>query len=168
MKKIYTLFIWGATIFNSCSDLDIAPASSIDKDRFYESVDDVESAVNGIYAIFTNWPSGFHGMYNNLTIYLGDLTTEYVKAGANTNSAHIRELSNNAVQPSNQFVENAWLESYIGINRANVVIDKLNNNELFEESVRNRYINESKFLRALFYFNKIGRASCRERVPSPV
>ena len=43
--------------------------------------------------------------------------------------------------------------SYIGINRANVVIDKLNNNELFEESVRNRYINESKFLRALFYFN---------------
>lgn len=155
MKKIFYIYaVIGSLLWlNSCADLDVTPASSIDKDKFYQSAEDVESAVNGIYAIFTNWPSDFHGMYNNLTIYLGDLTTEYVKAGANTNSAHIRELSNNAVQPTNQFIENAWEESYIGINRANIVIDKTAANEQLDESVRDRYVNEAKFLRALFYFN---------------
>lgn len=154
MKKIFYTFAAGiALLLGGCADLDIAPASSIDKDRFYQSEEDIESAVNGIYAIFTNWPSDFHGMYNNLTIYLGDLTTEYVKAGANTNSAHIRELSNNAVQPSNQFIENAWEESYIGINRANIVIDKVAESNRLDDAVKNRYINEAKFLRAVFYFN---------------
>lgn len=155
MKKIFYIYaVIGSLLWlNSCADLDVTPASSIDKDEFYQSAEDVESAVNGIYAIFTNWPSDFHGMYNNLTIYLGDLTTEYVKAGANTNSAHICELSNNAVQPTNQFIENAWEESYIGINRANIVIDKTEANEQLDESVRDRYVNEAKFLRALFYFN---------------
>ena len=154
MKKIIYLLIIGLALTGySCVDLNVAPASSIDKDRFYQSEEDIESAVNGIYAILTNWPSDFHGMYNNLTIYMGDLTTEYAKAGANTNSAHIRELSNNAVQPSNQFIENAWAESYIGINRANIVIDKVESNTSISEDSRNRYINEAKYLRALFYFN---------------
>jgi hypothetical protein len=154
MKRLLqTLYIGVLLLLWGCSDLDVSPASSIDKDEFYETEDDIESAVNGIYAIFTNWPSGFHGMYNNLTIYLGDLTTEYVKAGANTNSAHIRELSNNAVQPANQFIENAWEESYIGINRANIVIDKVQENTSISEESRDRYVNEAKYLRALFYFN---------------
>lgn len=154
MKKIfYIYYLVGSLLgLNGCIDLNITPVSSIDKDEFYQSAEDVESAVNGIYAIFTNWPSDFHGMYNNLTIYLGDITTEYVKAGANTNSAHIRELSNNAVQATNQFIENAWEESYIGINRANIVIDKTEANNQLDESIRNRYVNEAKFLRALFYF----------------
>lgn len=100
-------------------------------------------------------------MYNNLTIYLGDITTEYVKAGANTNSAHIRELSNNAVQPANQFIENTWEGSYIGINRANIVIDKTEANDRLDESIRDRYVNESKFLRALFYLILyVGGATC--------
>ncbi len=155
MKKIFNIYIAAALLLGlgSCTDLEQSPQSSIDKDEFYETEDDIESAVNGIYAIFTNWPSDFHGMYNNLTIYMGDLTTEYVKAGANTNSAHIRELSNNAVQPTNQFVEDGWEEAYIGINRANVVIDKTEASDQIDESTRNRYINEAKFLRALFYFN---------------
>ena len=84
---------------------------------------------------------------------MGDLTTEYVRAGANTNSAHIRELSNMAVQPNNIFVEDGWAESYIGINRANIVIDRLSENDNIDVTVRDRYINEAKFLRALFYFN---------------
>lgn len=154
MKKIiYALYIGALLGASSCADLDINPASSIDKNLFYNTAEDAESAVNGIYAILTNWSTDFQGMYQNLTIYMGDLTTEYVRAGANTNSAHIRELSNMAVQPNNIFVEDGWAESYIGINRANIVIDRLSENDNIDVTVRDRYINEAKFLRALFYFN---------------
>jgi hypothetical protein len=137
-----------------CADLDVLPSSSIEKDQFYRTESDALTAVNGIYAILTNWPSDFHGMYNNLTVYLGDLTTEYVKAGANTNSAHIRELSNLAVQPNNDFMIAGWAESYIGINRANIVIDKLSDGTGdIPADTKERLVNEAKFLRALFYFN---------------
>ena len=147
---IYTL----AFIITGCADLDIEPSSSINKNQFYKTETDAITAVNGIYSIFTTWPSSFHGMYNNLTIYLGDLTTEYVKSGANTNSAHIRELSNQAVQSNNEFMSAGWAQSYIGINRANIVIDKLSENSgTISEGTKERLINEAKFLRALFYFN---------------
>lgn len=155
MKKIHYIIGVILSALAGCADLDLNPVDSINKDTFYQTKEDAESAVNGVYAILTNWPTGFQGMYNNLTIYMGDLTTEYVRAGANTNSAHIRELHNMAVQPNNVFVQDGWKETYTGINRANVVIDKLGNNTAIEEDIRNRYINEAKFLRALFYFNAV-------------
>ena len=60
--------------------------SSIDKDNFYQSKQDIETAINGIYQEFT--VDGFYGMFNNQSIYINDLQTDYVKAGAQTNSAH--------------------------------------------------------------------------------
>jgi hypothetical protein len=156
MKKIlYTFYLGAALATTSCADLDQTPASSIDKEQFYQTKEDAEAAVNGIYAILTNWTTDFQGMYNNLTIYMGDLTTEYVRAGANTNSAHIRELHNMAVQPNNVFVQDGWEEVYIGVNRANVVVDRLSENTAIDGATRDRFINEAKFLRALYYFNAV-------------
>ena len=110
-------------LITSCADLDQTSLSSIDRDNFYKSKEDIETAINGIYQEFT--VDGFYGMYNNQSVYINDLQTDYVKAGAQTNSAHIRELSNFAIQPTNLFVGYAWEEHYTAINRANVVIDKL-------------------------------------------
>ncbi|KAA6344413.1 RagB/SusD family nutrient uptake outer membrane protein [termite gut metagenome] len=151
MKKIF-LIAAVAFLNSACVELDLIPSSSINKDNFYKTEEDALTAVNGIYSILTKWPTDFYGMYSNLSLYLGDLTTEYVKAGANTNSMFIRQLSNSGVQPGNVFMECGWAESYIGINRANIVIDKLADSEL-PDNVKNRLSNEAKYLRALFYFN---------------
>ncbi|MDR1555789.1 MAG: RagB/SusD family nutrient uptake outer membrane protein [Tannerellaceae bacterium] len=155
MKKIVfitTIFI--ASSLTSCVDLDVTPSSSIDKNRFYQTEADAITAVNGIYAVLV--ADGFYGLYNNLSIYLGELTTDLVKAGANTNSAHIRELSNLNVQPTNAFVITAWQNSYIGINRANVLIDKLSEGaDDIPSDTKNRLIREAAFLRALLYFNLV-------------
>lgn len=141
------------TALTACADLDQSSQSSIDKDSFYGSAEDIEAAINGIYQEFT--VDGMYGTYNNQSIYLNDLQTDYVKAGAQTNSAHIREVSNFAVQPTNQFVSYAWKGHYTGINRANVVIDKLENADWLDESTKQNYINEAKFLRGLYYFNLV-------------
>lgn len=123
---IYLLTLASSLVLGSCADLDLSPKSSIDKDNFYQSKADIEAAINGVYQEFT--VDGFYGLFNNQSIYINDLQTDYVKAGAQTNSADIRELSNFAVQPTNLFVQYAWQEHYTGINRANVIIDKLANN----------------------------------------
>ena len=153
IKIIYVLALAGVLGFNSCADLEQSPISSIDKDNFYKSKADIESAINGVYQEFT--VDGFYGLFNNQSIYINDLQTDYVKAGAQTNSSAIRELSNFAVQPTNLFVQYAWEEHYTGINRANVVIDKLANSTTLSEADKANYANEAKFLRAVYYFNLV-------------
>ena len=139
--------------FTACADLDQTPISSIDKDDYFQTESDIEAAIVGIYEELT--VDGFYGMYNNQSIYINDLQTDYTKAGAQTNSAHIRELSNFAVESTNVFVEYAWEEHYTAINRANVVIDKVSELDWLDEDTRNNYVNEAKFLRALMYFNLV-------------
>ncbi len=156
MKRIITLYIISLTLlfsFSGCADLDQTSISSIDKNDFYQSTSDIEAAINGIYEEFT--VDGFYGMFNNQSIYINDLQTDYAKAGSNTNSAHIHELSNFAVQPTNIFVEYAWEEHYIGINRANVVIDKVEEADFLTDQEKANYTNEAKFLRAVYYFNLV-------------
>ena len=148
------IYILAATLtLSSCADLELNPLSSIDKETFYSNKRDIETAVNGIYHEFT--VDGFYGMFNNQSIYINDLQTDYVKAGAQTNSAHIRELSNFAVQPTNLFVDYAWKEHYIAINRANVVIDKVSGADFLDEKTKANFINEARFLRGFMYFNLV-------------
>ena len=154
MKKYISIYFFATSLLlSSCADLDQSSISSIDKDNFYQSKDDIETAINGIYQEFT--VDGFYGMYNNQSIYINDLQTDYVKAGAQTNSAHIRELSNFAIQPTNLFVGYAWEEHYTAINRANVVIDKVSSASFLDETTKQNYINEARFLRGLMYFNLV-------------
>ncbi|GHT28736.1 membrane protein [Bacteroidia bacterium] len=155
MKKIYLIsLVIAAYLLPGCVDLDVSPSSSINKDDFYQTEEDAVSAVNGIYSILTKWPTGFYSLYGDFSIYLNDLSTDYVKAGANTNSQFIRELSSANVQPGNEFMNAGWEQHYIGINRANLVVDKLSTGNL-PEALKNRLINEAKFLRGLFYYNII-------------
>lgn len=152
-KNIYKWLIGAVVVLTSCADLDQTSISSIDKDDFYQSEAEIEAALLGVYEQFTE--DGFYGMYNNQSIYINDLQTDYCMAGAQTNSAHIRELSNFAVQPTNYFVEYAWEEHYTAINRANVVIDKVEAASWLDDDARANYTNEARFLRALMYFNLV-------------
>lgn len=45
-----------------------------------------------------------------------------------------------------------WNDNYIGINRANQVIDNVPNIQM-DETLKQRYIGEAKFLRAMYYFH---------------
>jgi hypothetical protein len=152
-KWIYIWLLGAVFGLGSCADLDQSSISSIDKDKFYNSVADIEAAIKGVYQEFT--VDGMYGIWNNQRIYINDLQTDYVRAGAQTNSAHIRELSNFAVQPSNQFVHSAWAGHYVGINRANVIIDKVANASFLTEQQKSNFINEAKFLRAVYYFDLV-------------
>ena len=152
IKKIF-LLSFAPFFLSSCADLEQSSLSSIDRDNFYSSKQEIEAALNGIYQEFT--VDDFYGMYNNQSIYLNDLQTDYVKAGAQTNSAHIREVSNFAIQPTNLFVGYAWKEHYTAINRANVLIDKVTEASWLDEQTKQNYIAEARFLRALMYFNLV-------------
>ncbi len=47
-----------------------------------------------------------------------------------------------------------WDDNYIGVNRANQVIDNVPNIQM-DATLRNRYIGEAKFLRAMYYYHLV-------------
>lgn len=153
IKNSYFSLLLTVGLFTSCADLDQDPLSSVSVDTFYSNESELTVAVNGIYEVFTE--DGFYGMFNNQSVYFNDLQTDYVKSGANTNSAHIREISNFNVSTSNIFVIDSWNEHYKGINLANQLIDKVTLNSSLSSALRDRFEGEAKFLRAVYYFNLV-------------
>lgn len=157
MKKNLSAYIVLGTslLLAGCADLEQNSISSIDSTNFYQSKEDIETAINGVYSKFSDGADWFYGMFNNQSIYINDLQTDYVKSGATTQAQDIREMSNFAVQPTNGFVEKAWEQHYVAINRANVVIDRVENASWLDEQSKNNYVNEARFLRGFVYFNLV-------------
>ena len=151
----YILTIAAGAAMASCADLEQTSPSAIDSTIFYESENDIETAILGIYNKFSDGDDWFYGMFNNQSVYINDLQSDYVKAGAATQAQDIREMSNFAVQPTNGFVERAWDQHYTAINRANVVIDRLEGASWLSEEKKTNYINEARFLRGFIYFNLV-------------
>lgn len=151
-KNISTYILSAVTLLSSCADLDQSSISSIDKDNFYQNESDIKVALNGVYQVLTD--GSMNGPWNDELIFLNDLQSEYARRGT-ANSADITEIGNFAITPTNAFVETAWLYRYKAINRANILIDKVAENNSIGEKERNNYIRSAKFLRALYYFDLV-------------
>lgn len=153
MKKTITTYILAAgLLLSSCADLDQTSISSIDKDNFYQNEADIKVALNGVYQVLTD--GSMNGPWNDELIFLNDLQSEYARRGT-ANSAAITEIGNFAITPQNAFVQTAWLYRYKAINRANILIDKVSENNGLDAKTRNNYIRSAKFLRALYYFDLV-------------
>src|SRR5690606_4003129 len=70
-------------------------------------------------------------------------------------NAHVRALSNLTHDASNDRMQEIWRQSYDGINRANVAIDNITDNANLNPQKAQNLVNESKFLRAVLYFNLV-------------
>ena len=153
MKKTIPTYILAAgLLLGSCTDLDQSSISSIDKDNFYKNESDIKVALNGIYQTLTD--GGMNAPWNDELIFLNDLQSEYARRGT-ANSAAITEIGNFAITPTNDFVKTAWLYRYTAINRANILIDKVSDNQQLADNVRNNYVRAAKFLRGLYYFDLV-------------
>ena len=151
-KTISTYFLAAGLLLSSCADLDQSSISSIDKDNFYQNESDIKVALNGIYQTLTD--GGMNAPWNDELVFLNDLQSEYARRGT-ANSAAITEIGNFAITPTNDFVKTAWLYRYTAINRANILIDKVSENNSLPETVHNNYVRAAKFLRGLYYFDLV-------------
>lgn len=155
MKRIsYILYTFSLALLTSCADLDQTALSSIDKDDFYQNEADIRVALNGIYQILGDGGKSMNAPWSDELIFLNDLQSEYARRGT-ANSADITEIGDFAVTPTNAFVRTAWFYRYQAINRANILIDKVENNQNIAEGTRLNYVRAAKFLRALYYFDLV-------------
>lgn len=143
-----------ALVMTACVDLEEKPESNLVGQQFYNSEVDAIAAVNAVYADLN--PSG-QSLYNSLFQIGVEMATDDYMAGPRARNAHVRAISALIHDSSNDRMQELWRQSYALIKDANAAIDHiaLIPAENISETIRQRTINEAKFLRALNYFNLV-------------
>ncbi len=156
MKKTFNnymirLFL-GATILTGCGRefLNLSPEANVDGDTFYRDEAEMRQAVNGGYNILQDLGRLHLWLYGEMR---SDNTTfQYNTADRGLEAREFIDqfLVNATFEPISQF----WQQSYQGIARSNDVLTRIDEIEL-DETVRNQFEGEVKFLRAYHYFNLV-------------
>ena len=155
MKTKYILFsIVGLLALSSCSKLDENPNALLVSEQYFKNKDQAIAAVNGTYRKL--YESG-QSIYNGLFQIGVEMATDDYEAGPRARNAHVRAIAGLTHDASNDRMEQLWKQSYDAINASNWNIDQISvlNDAVVPADLRNRLVNEAKFLRALHYFNLV-------------
>lgn len=133
----------------SCTkELDQVP-HQIYYDNFYQTAEDALSAVNAAYDVL-----GSVNQYSSYLWLIQDISSDDCNARETLNDPNLHEFNNYTLEANNNYLARIWQGSYLGIARANVVIEKVPGIPM-DSVERNRIVAEAKFLRALNYFNLV-------------
>jgi hypothetical protein len=151
MKKQLLRIICLSVIFAGCSDfLSVNPQSELTQEAFPTSASDALQATNAVYSTLRSWH------YHSGGFPILDIMSDDALKGSNPNDAAntIGPYDDFTHSPTQDGLDRWWNELYQGIRRANVVIENVPDIEM-DESLKNRYLAEARFLRALYYFDLV-------------
>ena len=152
-KIILGLFLLG--IMNSCSDfLEEDPQNQVATSNYYTNAQDALSAVNSIYGYLGSYNAGnTAGVYHStFWVSMGLASDELLNNQLGT--PQFDQLANFSHNAENAALLEIWQIHYKTIYLANIAIERIPLIEM-DETLRERYVNESKFLRGLLYFNLV-------------
>lgn len=146
MKKIF-VYIGILIGLCSCSFLEEQPIDRLVVDNFYSSQKDAQAAVDACY-------QQLNSLHNRNMYLLCDLPTDVMKNGLGMPNAFLQDLEFLRHTSENTFIKDMWNNLYAGIMKTNAAINNIPP-VIMDEDVKNRFIGEAKFLRALYYFNAV-------------
>ena len=139
----------GCLAFASCEDkLTEHPGSYYEKEEFFSNPDNAQSGVLGIY----NVVGELYGI-NELSFFASD---DLFFSQAGPADSGRRDISAYTMTTSNKCVEDVWTATYRGLERANYMIDGIENMDGYARNENlQALVAEAKFLRALLSFNLV-------------
>jgi hypothetical protein len=153
MKKniLYALLI-SSLILGSCTkDLNQDPITSKDLSVFLKNETEVEEYVNAVYGNLQ-----FNGLYGLYMPAIGEIPTDNTFDEVPANDAAVYgDLDQFKTIPTNDLLAQNWRDSYKCIQKANVVLGRIDNITYQSTTTKNARIGEMKFIRALLYFNLV-------------
>jgi len=150
MKKYYITFLIGIILFScSVSELDLAPISQESAGNFYNTPDEIDQAVIAAYDALQ-----LTGQYGQNYFYAMEVRSDNSRQQSTTNSGGVyADYDLFRLEQTNPIIESTWNDAYKGIQRCNVVLNRIEAVEGNEN--KNVQVGEVKFLRALTYFNLV-------------
>ncbi|MCG8373956.1 MAG: RagB/SusD family nutrient uptake outer membrane protein [Balneolales bacterium] len=149
MKRFFSVLFLTA-IFLGCEGfLDVNPQGELTQESFPVSASDALLATNWVYSTLRVWNYHTGGFP-----FLEFLSDDGAK-GSNPNDGVDQAPYDNFTHATTQDgLDRWWNTLYLGIRRANVVIENVPLIQM-DEDLRARYVAEAKFLRASFYFDLV-------------
>jgi len=164
MKNIL-IILWGIIIiaFTACDDeLYQSPISSQNASDFYQSTEDFEQAINGMYNSLLS--------YSTHQFYLSEVRSDNVYApGSGVRLWNPINNFDNTLQ-TNDYMEDAWNDFFRGIYLANSILDKITTDVVTDTETYNRMVGEAKFIRGFLYFELVrffGKVPLMDHVVTP-
>lgn len=150
MKKIYTLLVFStAILITSCQkQLELTP-KKIYYDNYYQTAEDAVSGINAVYSLLTQV-----NQYNSYLWLIQDVASDDCNARETLNDPNIHQFDQYTLKSTNNYLSGIWQASYLGISRANIVLEKVPEIEM-DSALQSRIMGEAHFLRGLFYFNLV-------------
>lgn len=152
MKNRITYLTMLCCVLLSCSKdfTDLAPISQRNVNSFYRNTDDMIIAVNAAYKALQ-----MNGTYNQSYWVMNEMRSDNTDGGADITGlgADLNIIENfNENAATSELITSSYLDTYVGISRCNVVLDRM---EAIpgDEALKNRIRGEALFLRSLFYYN---------------
>jgi len=159
MKRIFQSFsivIVIAVTLSACKKdfLERNPLDQVVSTSFYKTETDAMEALAAVYDVlgYQSHPGMAWAPFVTVADILSD---DSFAGGADANDGlDENELNTFNIPTTNLMVHTLWMKNYIGIYRANLLLEKIDGIEASEE-FKTRLIAESKFLRAYFYFELV-------------
>ncbi|MDF9796378.1 hypothetical protein OKW21_001641 [Catalinimonas alkaloidigena] len=143
----FTIILSLSIVFSACEDfLSTVPSDQYTSDNFWESEEQAQAALTGIYEVLRGYPA-------NQIFYSAQITPNAVRFD---NPGGWRDLARGLAQTTNPLFESAWTSNYRGVGRANTLLDNIEKIEA-EPDVINKIIAEAKFLRAFYYADLVNK-----------
>ncbi|MDZ4203195.1 MAG: RagB/SusD family nutrient uptake outer membrane protein [Bacteroidales bacterium] len=153
MKKIQTLIavLLISTLMVGCEDfLEVRPQGELTQEDFPINKADAFLATNASYSALRGWH------YHSGGFPILDIMSDDTHKGSNPNDqlSTLVPYDKFAHTPTQDGLDRWWTALYQGIKRTNVVIEKVPAIQM-DTILRNRYVGEASFLRALYYFDLV-------------
>jgi hypothetical protein len=164
-KFIYRSILMATLFLGSCKSdfLDVEPMTSVLESNFYKTVADAEMALVGCYDGYQRTSSN-----GNLAFYVAsEILSDNCFGGTGHTDGRAYQVLDRFDQgqsnSDNNLFNGTWTDYYAGIFRCNILLNKLDGTAFgTNTAARARIEGETRFLRALMYFDLV---RLFERVP---
>ena len=150
MKKILAIptIILLILAFSCQKQLELEP-HSIYYENYYQTQEDAIGAINAVYSLLT-----YVNQYNSSLWLLQDVSSDDCISRTTLNDPNIHQFNNYDLESTNTYLSGIWQGSYLGISRANIVLEKVPDIEM-DSAIKIQILGEARFLRGLFYYNLV-------------
>ena len=152
--KIFLILIAAGLFLGSCTKefLEVQPKGTALEENYYQNA---QEAYNGLVAAYDPLGTECGATYSNKLGPLNSASDDCYAGGATSSDVPAWQAWNNyTVDASVGIQADFWSRNFTGVYRANILLSKLDGVPM-DEALKARYIAESKFLRAYFYFDLV-------------
>ena len=151
IKLLVFVFVLVFTVTSCNKDfLDVEPKGQFLSENYYADQTQAFAALVGVYDVLRKNSGGFENMIAMMNAGSDD---QFAGGGGASDGAGIQGFSNYTLNPV-IMPESFWNDHYQGIFRANTILQKVPST-VMDETLKSRYLAETKTLRALYYFNLV-------------